>query len=186
MEETEIIYPIVDVVTPSTGSLFEIKEMRSFLKLSGNGTEDENAFLSFLVSFATEWTEQRTEKTLLTKTLQVTHRNNEFVLPRGPVAATDILEVKRNGKKMESKDYALVRDGDSVRIRTAFRWKEPKIEVTYKAGYGAKPEHVPPTLRRIVQTLAMHFFEHPDDMGDPHLIDKSDVCLYAYKRMGLA
>jgi uncharacterized phiE125 gp8 family phage protein len=148
------------VLTRPSLPLFELGFIKSYLKIS---TKDDYALLQYFLSVATEWVENELNKSLLTQKRYVSHRNNCFCLPYGPVIKIE--EVKYHHKVLKEDEYTLIPKQDSVIIQVPFHWKSPVLEVTYVAGFGDNPEDVPLAMKHAVLGTIKYLYDHDGDMG---------------------
>ena len=148
----------ISILEKRKASLFDPDFLSSYLRLGPEQAEKLKKHLEYLVEVATDWGQDRLGKTLLTQTIKVAHRNNDVLLPYGPVRKEDIQSVKRKGKILnEGKEYSVEPYKDTQKVKTPFSWKSHEIEVIYMSGYGEKAEDVPLSIRnsilRSVETL---------------------------------
>ena len=139
-------------------SLFDLPFLSSYLRLGPEQSDSLKDHLKHLVEVATDWGQERLGKTFLNQKIKIVHRNNDIILPYGPVKKEDIQSVKRKGKVLQEKiDYSVESYKDTQKIKTPFSWKSHEIEVIYVAGYGDDAEYVPLSIRnsilRSVETL---------------------------------
>lgn len=138
-------------------SLFTDDMIRNYLRLS---TAEDASLLAHLLEVATDWVEDQLNKTFLTQTRRVSHRNTRFALPYGPVQR--VKEVRLKGKRLTEEGYTLTPTltGESLVITLPFQWKSPEISVIYEAGYGEKKEDVPAVFQHAVLEILTLLYEH--------------------------
>lgn len=163
-----------EVITKRTGQLFELAFLKSHLNIS---TKDHDVLLTYLMTVATDWVENQLGKTFLTQILKVTHNNNCFALPFGPVQ--EVIKVIYNKQELGPNNYVVDPEGDSLKITVPFRWKTTMVEVTYKAGYGVEADRVPSALRHAVLGTIEYLYNNKGDLRT--LNDQTAPWLRAYR-----
>lgn len=143
------------VLTPRTQELFPLDFIKSHLRISHDGQDD---LLRYLLGVATDWVENELGKSLLKETRQVTHNNNRFCLPYGPIIK--ILAVQYHKKTLSQGEYGENPMGDTLEISVPFRWKCPQVVVQYEAGYGENARDVPSALRHAVLGTLEYLYEN--------------------------
>jgi uncharacterized phiE125 gp8 family phage protein len=142
-----------------TASLFSLQLIKCHLRIHHS---DHDELLTYLTTVATDWVEETLGKSLLKETRQVTHNNNCFCLPYGPV--TKVLNVKYSNKVLDPDQYSVVSKGDTLEVSVPFRWKSPEIVITYESGYGENPEDVPSVVRHAVLGTIEYLYENKGDI----------------------
>ncbi|MGL4371416.1 MAG: head-tail connector protein [Alphaproteobacteria bacterium] len=129
--------------------------------------EEEDALVEHLIKTASEWIQESTGKSLLHQKCQYTHANQHFFLPYGPVC--DVTEVKVKGKILEAEHYSLDMAKGFIALELPlFRRSSTKVTVTYKAGFGEKPEDIPEAIRNAILTAIAYLYENRDN-AEPKL-----------------
>ncbi len=139
--------------------VLDLPMLKSFLRIRG---DQDDEILTELTKIATQWLEERSDKTFLRQTLRVIHDNNSFDLPRSPVIK--VLEVIYHKKTLTPQEYDLQTRGGRTRITVPFRWKSPELKVTYEAGFGDTPEDVPPVLRQALRGIVEYLYTNGQDV----------------------
>ena len=157
----------ISILEKRKESLFDLAFLSSYLRLGPEQSNDLKDHLKYLVEVATDWGQERLGKTLLMQKIKVVHRNNDILLPYGPVQSNDIHSVKRKGKTLEEgKDYSVVSYKDTQKVKTPFSWKSHEVEVIYSAGYGETAEDVPLSIRNSILRSVETLYHNGGDIKD--------------------
>ena len=178
---------LLNEVSPAPVNPVPLKEFAAHLRLASGFTDDgsEDALLELYLRNATAVIEARTGKALISRPymLQVASWNwrGHVVLPIGPVAAVDQIDLVRQGTTISlSPDEWSVEPGSGRQRLTAPGGGALRVlphgsiaEIRFSAGFGATWNDVPDDLRQAVLLLATHFFERRGgedalDDGLPH------------------
>jgi hypothetical protein len=84
----------IKVLERSQNALLSLSLIKHYLRIQG---DDHDELLSYYLTVATEWVENRLNKALLHQKRCITHHNNTFKLPFGPVI--EIISVHQHKKK---------------------------------------------------------------------------------------
>ncbi|OJU72832.1 MAG: hypothetical protein BGO07_01295 [Alphaproteobacteria bacterium 40-19] len=147
---------IIFLDEPSTLPL-SLGEVKSFLRCK---SADEEV-LKNLIKTATHWLEQKIERNLITRKMQAIHRNNQFILPFGPVQK--ILKVVYQKKEIQESEFELENCNGSTKIIVPFRWKSPVLDVTYLSGFGENSNKIPETIKQALMLTVEFLFESGND-----------------------
>lgn len=154
-------FPRAKTLVPRQTSLFTLSFIKSHLRITFS---DHDELLLFYLTAATDWVEEQLGKTLLKTTRQVSHHNNKFVLPYGPILK--ITAVSYHKKPLTDKEYTVTSYGDSLEIKLPFYWTCPTAVVTYEAGFGETPEDVPSSIRNAILGTLEYLYENRGELGD--------------------
>ncbi len=176
-------------VTPSALNPVPLRELALHLRLatgfSDDGTED--GLLELYLRNATAVIERRIGQALITRSylLKVAcwNRSGHLILPVGPVASIDTIELVRPGSTitLTPDDWALIPGTNRQRVTgpggQALRSLPHGAlgHLTFSAGFGATWNDVPDDLRQAVLLLSAHFYENragdvPLDNGLPFTV----------------
>ena len=142
---------------------FTLEEIKIFLRLQG---DQEDAFLSALLSSARSYVEDVTQRSLLKQQWEVRlkppysppsplvrqrEKHIEISLPRPP-----LLEIVSVTSKDTNLPYSI--EEDKV-ILSPTAW-DKNISLLYWAGYGEECATLPPTLRHAILMVLRAFYDH--------------------------
>lgn len=149
-------------ITPSEEPI-TLNEVRSYLKIS---TDQENDHLNFLIASARAYVEGSTGRALLkqkwemrinppyprsTPLVKQEGKRLEIKLPHPPLLSIESV------LSHERKIHYSIEDGKIV-LSSSF-WNQ-EIMIQYWAGYGEKPEALPPNLKLAVLIATRLFYDH--------------------------
>lgn len=147
-----------------------LAQVKSHLRLDH---ADEDEYLDFLIQGATEAVQHHIGRSLMMHTWQKVYYPNQsysnrmskqpilpilLSLPYPPfVRIIQIVGCKTGGMPQEIKNYQLKFNGDLAVIEI----NQPlvKIDVTYEAGYGDRPETIPADIRQVILQLVGLFYQ---------------------------
>jgi len=165
----------ISILEKRKETLFDLAFLSSYLRLGPEQALNLKSYLEHLVEVATDWTQERLGKTILSQTIKVVHRNNDILLPYGPVQKENIQSVTRRGRVLkEGSEYSVAFYKDTQKIKTSFSWKSHAIEIVYRAGYGDHADDVPlPIKNSILRSIETLYHNG----GDIKILEKNDDVL---------
>jgi uncharacterized phiE125 gp8 family phage protein len=156
--------------TPPANDLFTSSQLAYHCRLDTDlaADSDEESYLIDLLSAATEYAEEATASSLLTRTITATFyapdnlNLNRIVLPRGPVQT--ILSVT-NGDGNAITTATLSCQGNSDILTLPNGWIQPLV-VVYTAGYGPDPQDCPGDIRQAVRQHVATLYEYRETVTE--------------------
>ncbi len=155
---------MLTLLEPSGIDVVSLAEVKAHLRLDQPYEDD---YLQTLIQSATEHVEQYLGRSLIAKTWHFVWKNNlsqENDLVSIPLPCPPLLEilsiekVVRHNRKSPIKRYLLEYQGPQPKI--TFGTCAENIEITYKAGYGQYPKHVPSSIRQAILLKIADFYEN--------------------------
>jgi uncharacterized phiE125 gp8 family phage protein len=147
-------------------------------------TEDDDTYITGLITAARQWVEEYLDRALVTQqlTMRVDTFPFEFVLPRPPMATAGTLTTTQitytlapSGSSgtatlttatLATNQYRVDRDSTPGRIRTIYGGTWPShltdpnaVGVTWWAGYGSSASDVPRAIRHAILMVVGHLYE---------------------------
>lgn len=169
----------IEIVKSEPNNLFDLPFLKNYLRVTN---EQDDKLIAELLNTATAFVEEDLGKSIVKKTIKVTHHNNRFVIPSGPV--TKIINVTRNGKNLAENDYKLrVDEFDNTEIETPFRWKDAELVIVYEAGYEIK--NVPHSMKQAILAVLAYIYEHRGNLDDEEIYKQTRPWLHSYKHYSL-
>lgn len=172
----------IKLVTPPASEPVSLDEAKSQLRVDG---DDENDFITGLITAAREHVEQTARRSLITQTWRLnldawpcgpstgSGRGDEIELPKPPLqSVTSVVYKDSVGAQTTLSTAAYIVDTDSEpgRIVLAYGQSWPSltlypanpIQITYVTGYGAAAD-VPAWAKQAIKLIIGHWYENRED-----------------------
>lgn len=162
---------ILQVQAPAVPAV-SLDALKAHLRITSSAEDD---FLQGILAVAVEEVETRAGLALVSQEIRQVCpylASREIRIERGPLLEVVRLAVKRaEGEPLEVDPATIetveANSGEILILPEAVggaSTRDDAVEVFYRAGYGAGPENVPPTLRHAVQLIAAHRYEVREDV----------------------
>lgn len=159
------------IVTPPTGRVVSLQEVKDFLRIDGEESDSE---IARLITVATERAQNLTRRQLLTATRKIFFEcwpaEGTIYLPWAPlqsVTAVTYLDTAELTQTFSSTKYRVDIDAEPGRLMrlTSAAWPDiftryGAVMVEYVCGYGATSASVPEPLRHAVLMMVGHYFDN--------------------------
>lgn len=139
---------------------------------------NENQIIDILIRTAREQSEEYANLSLITKSYTLYFddfptNSEEIKLPRSPLTAVTTVQYYDAAGTLQTFDASnyqvdTVRRPGRIKLTSSASWpaveqdKINAVQITFSAGFGAEPRHVPETYKTILLFFVKHMFERRD------------------------
>jgi uncharacterized phiE125 gp8 family phage protein len=168
-----------EVIKKSELPVISLQQVKSHLRLDH---ADDDEYLLYLISVATEWVEELIESPLLTATHALRSSSQEIRLPmQNVIDIISVVGIRDDGMRRALKYSVEVASKVSVSVNSAY----PTIEITYTCGFGERPKDIPAPLRQaIMNHVACHYDCRTEISKEQYLMLLQLV--HPYRKVGLS
>ena len=176
-------------ILPSQYDVVALDEVKAHLRLDHSYEDD---YIKVLMRAMANMAEDYTGKSLLTQTWKLVHHRpascqtvSQYIeLPKSPlIEIVSVEHMVANQKLKPIKRYTLEKEGEINRLVCSADYNT--VHITYKAGYGELPHHVPAAIRQaILLGIGEMFEKRQNAFVNNHTLVHALLRTYCTRRIG--